>query len=110
MIARSAPRPPLPMPFWLKVMSGTDALRWLARQSRTTVVGIYSPRVLMGTLVCGPHGHSLRRLVCSTGTDFKGLEQAARQCRRSGLISSRIARKLLALDAAYQRLSARELC
>ena len=54
--------------------------------------------------MCGLHGHSLRRLVCSAGTDFKGLEQAARQCRRSGLISSRIAKKLLALDAAFNVL------
>ena len=44
------------------------------------------------SLVCGLHGHSLRPLVCSTGTDFKGLEQAARRCRRSGFVSSRIAK------------------
>ena len=56
------------------------------------------------SLVCGLHGPSLKRLVCSTGTDFKGHEQAARQCRRSGLISSRIAKKLLPLDAAFNVL------
>ena len=56
------------------------------------------------SLVCGLHGHSLRRLVCSTGTDFKGLQQAARQCRRRGLISSRIAKKLIALEAAFNVL------
>ena len=56
------------------------------------------------SLVSGLLGHSLRRLVCSTGTDFKGLKQAARWCRRRGLISSRIAKKLIALDAAFNVL------
>ena len=53
------------------------------------------------SLMCGLHGPFMKRLVCSTGIDLKSHEQAARQCRRSGLISSRIAKKLLALDAAF---------
>ena len=79
----------------------------MARQGRT--IFVYFLRSLMGTLslVCGLRGHPLRRLVCSTGTDFRGLEQAARQCPRSSLISSRIAKKLLALDAAFNVLLVR---
>ena len=51
--------------------------------------------------MCGLHGHSLRRLVCFTGTDFKGVGQAARSVDAAVSTAVGLRKKLLALDAAF---------
>jgi len=52
-------------------------------------------------LIGALHGRALRALAGALDVHVQGLQQGARLCRRRGLLSNRLARKLLVIDHAF---------